>query len=248
MTATISNGASFTATGANLASTSAPSTLGLGGGTLTFPTGGAEQSIGVHWSGYGGSGLTNVTGADGVLLNSYWNNVGTNWYSGSASNLLNGSGGTTTAAVNCQGPSGDGTYWYAYNSQYAIANGGNVDNVIVGPGGGDGNLASAITGIPYANYEIIAYANDTNGAANMNMWLDGNPANSNTTNAPRAGTNVYFSATVNSTSAACLPRSFRLATLRSGPTRLAITRSGPALPDRARRYGCRTTAGMATSA
>ena len=72
-----------------------------------------------------------------------------------------------------------------------------MDNVIVGPGGGDGDLASAITGIPYANYEIIAYANDTSGAANMNMWLDGNPASSNSTNAPRAGTNVYFGATVN---------------------------------------------------
>ena len=195
--ATISNGASFTATGANLASTSTPSTLGLGGGTLTFPAGGASQSIAVHWSGYGGANLTNVTGADGVVLNSYWNNVGTNWYSGNASNLVNSTGGITTAAVNCQGPNGAGTYWYAYNAQYAIANGGNVDNVIVGPGGGDGDLASAITGIPYANYEIIAYANDTNGAANMNMWLDGNPASSNSTNAPRAGTNVYFGATVN---------------------------------------------------
>ncbi len=197
VTATISNGASFTAAGANLASTSTPSTLGLGGGTLTFPTGGAQQSIAVHWSGYGGGNLTNVTGADGVVPNSNWNNVGTNWYSGNASSLVNGTGGTTTAAVNCQGPSGAGTYWYAYNSQYAIANGGNVDNVIVGPGGGDGDLASAITGIPYANYEIIAYANDTNGAANMNMWLDGNPASSNSINAPRTGTNVYFGATVN---------------------------------------------------
>ncbi len=67
----------------------------------------------------------------------------------------------------------------------------------MGPGGGNGDLASAITGIPYSSYEIIAYANDTNGAANMNMWLDGNPASSNSTNAPRAGTNVYFAATVN---------------------------------------------------
>src|SRR5208337_35675 len=113
--ATISNGASFTATGANLASTSTPSTLGLGSGTLTFPAGGASQSIAVHWSGYGGANLTNVTGADGVVLNSYWNNVGTNWYSGNASNLVNSTGGTTTAAVNCQGPSGAGTYWYVYN-------------------------------------------------------------------------------------------------------------------------------------
>ena len=65
--ATISNGASFTAAVLNLASTSTPSTLGLGGGTLTFPTGGAQQSIAVHWSGYGGGNLTNVTGADGVV-------------------------------------------------------------------------------------------------------------------------------------------------------------------------------------
>ena len=120
-------------------------------------------------------------------LNSNWNNVGTNWYSGSASNLVNGSGGTTTAAVNCQGPSGAGTYWQVIQlSSTRSANGGNVDNVIVGPGGGDGDLASAITGIPYSNYEIIAYANDTNGAANMNMWLDGNPASSNSINAPRS--------------------------------------------------------------
>ncbi len=41
--ATINNGASFTATGVNLASTSSPSTLGLGGGTLTFPTGAAAE-------------------------------------------------------------------------------------------------------------------------------------------------------------------------------------------------------------
>ncbi len=195
--ATISNGASFTATGTNLASTSTPSTLGLGGGTLTFPTGAVQQSIAVHWSGYAGANLTNVTGADGVVLNSHWNNVGTNWYSGSAGNLVNGSGGTTTAAVNSQGPSGAGTYWQVYNSAYAIANGGKVDNVAVGPGGGNGDIASAITGIPYANYEIIAYANDTNGGASMNMWLDGNPASSNSTNAPRGGTNVYFGATVN---------------------------------------------------
>ena len=195
--ATISNGSSFTAAGVNLASTSTPSTLGLGGGTLTFPTGGAQQSIAVHWSGYGGSNLTSVSGADGVVLNSHWNNVGTNWYSGSAANLVNGAGGATTAAVNSQGPAGAGTYWQVYNSGYALANGGNVDNVIVGPGGGDGDLASAITGIPYSSYEIIAYANDTSGAANMNMWLDGNPAISNSANAPRAGTNVYFGATVN---------------------------------------------------
>jgi autotransporter-associated beta strand protein len=194
--ATISSGNSFTATGANLASTTNPSTLSLGGGTLTFPTGSTSQSVAVHWSGYGGANFTNVTGADGVVSNSHWNNVGTNWYSGNASSLLNGSGGTTTAAVNCQGPSGAGTYWQVYGSGNAIANGGKVDNVVVGPGGGNGDIASAITGIPYSNYEIIAYANDTNGGANMNMWLDGNPASSGSANAPRAGTNVYFSATV----------------------------------------------------
>ena len=198
MTATISNGSSFTATGINLASTSSPSTLGLGGGTLTFPTGGAQQSIAVHWSGYAGANLTNVTGADGVVLNSHWNNVGTNWYSGSAGSLVNGTGGTTAVAVNSQGPSGAGTYWLVYNSAYAIANGGKVDNVAVGPGGGNGDIASAITGIPYSSYEIIAYANDTNGGADMNMWLDGNPASSNSTTPPRSGTNVYFGSTVNS--------------------------------------------------
>ena len=176
-------------------------TIILNGGTLATPAP-QPQNIAVHWSGYAGGNLTPVTGPDGVVLNSNWNNVGTNWFTGNASNLVASTGGTTTAAVNNQGPTGAGTCWAVYNSAYAIANGGNVDNVLVGPGGGlnavAAPMASTITGIPYASYEIIAYANNTNGGSYLNMWLDSSPGtSSSSTNAPLPGTSVYFGATVN---------------------------------------------------
>ena len=57
-------------------------------------------------------------------------------------------------------------------------------------------IANAITGIPYSNYEIIAYANDTNGGAKMNMWWTAAPPAAMPRTRP-PGTNVYFGATVN---------------------------------------------------
>ena len=189
LSATISNGASFTATGANLADTSTPSTLGLSGGTLTFPTGAVSQTIGVHWAGYGNNTTTPVTGTDGVVPQSHWTNVAANWYSGSASNLVNGSGTATTVAVTAAG-NGAGTYW----SSPSPAAG--VDNLVWGPGGGNGAIMNAITGIPYFNYEIIAYLNDYQAAGSQfTVWLDGNAASSNQSNAPLAGSRYYYGAT-----------------------------------------------------
>ncbi len=189
LSAIISNGASFTATGANLANTSTPSTLGLSGGTLTFPTGAASQTIGVHWAGYGNNTTTPVSGADGVVSQSHWTNVATNWYAGSASNLVNGSGTATTAAVTAAG-NGAGTYWWSPSPATG------VDNLVWGPGGGNGAIMNAITGIPYSNYEIIAYLNDYQAAGSQfSVWLDGNVASSNPSNAAVAGSRYYYGAT-----------------------------------------------------
>ena len=63
-------------------------------------------------------------------------------------------------------------------------------------GGSSGAIPNAITGIPYANYEIIAYLNNYNNAGGAySVWLDGNPASSNPTNAPIAGSRYYYGAT-----------------------------------------------------
>ena len=192
LSAALSNGTSFTATGANLANTSIPSTLGLSGGTLTFPTGSSSQSIGVHWAGYEHNTTTPVTGTDGVVPQSHWTNVNAGWYSGSASNLVNGGGTSTTVAVTAAGNAGNGagTYW---SSPLPAAG---VDNLLWGPGGGYGAIMNAITGIPYFNYEIIAYLNDYQAAGSQfTVWLDGNAASSNQSNAPLAGSRYYYGAT-----------------------------------------------------
>jgi autotransporter-associated beta strand protein len=191
LSATLSNGTYFTATGANLASTSTPSTLGLRGGTLTFPTGATSQSIGVHWAGYGDNTTTPVTGTDGVVPQGHWTNLAAGWYSGGASNLVNNSGSATTAAVTCAG-NGAGTCWW----RSSIAPG--VDNLVLGPGGGSGAIMNAITGIPFLNYEIIAYVNDYQAAGSQfAVWLDGSPSSSSPTNAPLAGSRYYYGATYN---------------------------------------------------
>ena len=194
--ATISNGSSFTAAGANLANIATPSTLGLSGGTLTFPTGAAPQSIGVHWSSYAGSFSSTISGTDGYVPQSHWTNLAANWYSGGASNLVNSSGSATAVAVTSNLPTSNGTYWYALGHQAG------VDNLLVGPGGGNGSgggsgaIPNAITGIPYASYEIIAYLNNYNNAGGAySVWLDGNPASSSPTYTPAAGSRYYYGAT-----------------------------------------------------
>jgi autotransporter-associated beta strand protein len=189
-TATISNGSSFTATGVNLANISTPSTLGLSGGTLAFSTGSTPQSIGVHWSSYAGSFSSTITGTDGYVPQGDWTNLTANWYSGGASNLINSSGSATSTAVTCNLPASNGTYWYALGHQAG------VDNLLVGPGGGNGAIPNAITGIPYSSYEIIAYLNNYNNAGGAySVWLDGNPASSGPTNSPVAGSRYYYGAT-----------------------------------------------------
>jgi len=184
--ATLTNGTSFTATGANLASPSVPSTLGFGGGTLTLAS--PQQMIGVHWSDYGGNNPSPITGTDGVIPQGNWNNVSANWYSGGASNLIDNRGATTTAAVGNQA-TGSGTYWAADGPVAGLS------NLLVGPRGGNGPMANVITGIPYANYEIIAYVNEPY-AANISTWLDSVPSTPNATDPPATGTQYYFSPTL----------------------------------------------------
>jgi autotransporter-associated beta strand protein len=187
-TATISSGNSFTATGANLANISTPSTLGLSGGTLTFPTASASQSIGVHWSGYYNN-ITPVIGTDGVVPQSNWTNLSSGWYTGGASNLINSTGSATSVAVTAAG-NGAGTYWQTAGTAAG------VDNLVLGPGGGDGAVMNAVTGISFSNYEIIAYVNDYQQAGSQYaVWLDGNPASSNPSNAPITGSRYYYGAT-----------------------------------------------------
>ena len=200
-TVTLSNGTSFTATGANLADTTMPSTLSFGGGKMTItPT---EPSIGVHWSGYANNTFSPVTGVDGVVPQGNWTNVGTNWYAGgglgSASNLIDNSGSPSTVAVTSTSITSNGTYWKASGPAAGVS------NLLVGPGGGNGGgngsvtstaIPNIITGIPYANYEIIAYVNNTDYAGQgFSVWLDSNPASSSGTNAAVAGSQYYYSST-----------------------------------------------------
>jgi fibronectin-binding autotransporter adhesin len=201
-TVLLSNGTSFTAKGANLANVSTPSTLSFGGGKLTIAP--AEPSIGLHWSGYYGNATSPLTGTDGVMPQSNWTNVGANWYAGggygSASNLIDSTGAATTAAVTTTLPTSNGSYWGANGPAAGIS------NLLEGPGGGNGGQYSAITsgaipnvitGIPYTNYEIIAYVNALYGAEQYSVWLDSNPAGSNPLNAPVSGSQYYYGATTN---------------------------------------------------
>jgi autotransporter-associated beta strand protein len=76
-----------------------------------------------------------------------------------------------STATNC------GSYWYdgAYTS---------ADPLLNGPWGGNGPITNAITGIPYPSYEIIAYLNPPYGYGTDTVWLDSNPAASNSANPP----------------------------------------------------------------
>jgi hypothetical protein len=105
------------------------------------------QSIAVHYSDYAGSGYSGIVGTDGVVPNGYWTNVSVNWFSGSASNLVDSTDAVTTAATNVNnGVTGGGTYWWVNGPA------GGVDNLLEGPWGGDGGggaeaIPSVITGI-----------------------------------------------------------------------------------------------------
>ncbi len=154
------------------------------------------QSIAVHLSDYAGNGYSGITAGtpDGIQLpdsswNANWTNVSVNWFSGGASNLQDNTGTPTTAAVSVVANS-CGTYWWVNGPSAG------VDNLLEGPWGGVSGGAEAIpdviTGIPYANYEIIAYANPPY-TGNHDIWLDSNPASSNAYNTPVAGSQYYFS-------------------------------------------------------
>jgi autotransporter-associated beta strand protein len=197
-TASLAGGTSFTAAGANLASILTPSTLGLGGGTLKIAVPSTPQSIAVHWSDYGGSGYSGITGTDGLVPQSNWTNVSAGWYTGGASSLVNNSGSATTAAVTSTLPSTAGTYWDVLGPTAG------VDNLLCGPGGGKGGenggaigaIPNAITGIPYSSYEIIGYLNSyQSDSGEYSVWLDGNPASPNPSNGPLAGSRYYYSPT-----------------------------------------------------
>ncbi len=197
-TVTLSNGTFFTATGPNLANVSTPSTLGLSGGTLKLAIASTPQSIAVHWSDYGGSGYSGITGSDGVVPQSNWTNVSADWYSGGATSLINNSGSATTAAVTCTLPATAGTYWSALGPTAGI------DNLLCGPGGGNGGSTSgttgaipnAITGIPYSSYEIVGYLNSYQSAGgDYSVWLDSKPSGGSPTNAPATGSRYYYSPT-----------------------------------------------------
>ena len=221
-TATLSNGTLFTASGANLANPSTPSTLGIGGGTLKFAVPTTTQSIAVHWSGYGSSDYSGITGADGLVSQSNWTNVSPNWYSGSASNLISSTGYATSAAVTCTLPAAAGTYWSALGPTAG------VDNLLVGPGGGNGNqnggangaIPNAITGIPYSSYEIIGYLNSYESASgDYAVWLDGNSSNAKSTNMPASGSRYYYSPTwTNSTGFVLMTNNSNSSTYRAGNT------------------------------
>jgi autotransporter-associated beta strand protein len=197
-TATLNSGTSFTATGTNLANIAVPSTLGLNGCTLKFSIPSTPQSIAVHWSDYGGSGYSGITGSDGLVSQSNWTNVSANWYSGGASSLINNSGSATTAAVTCTLPVTAGTYWDV------LAPTTGVDNLLCGPGGGNGGgnsgttgaIPNVITGIPYSSYEIIGYLNSYQSASSdYSVWLDSKPSSSSPTNSAATGSRYYYSPT-----------------------------------------------------
>jgi hypothetical protein len=158
------------------------------------------QSIAVHWAGYYNNTSSPVTGTDGVVPNSHWTNLAAGWYSippGNYSTLVDSNGLATPAAVT-DTVAGGGTYW----GYYFGAN--PTENLLKGPGGGGPNgigpssaIPNVITGIPYANYEIIAYANNGFLSGPLQMWLDPNPAAPNPSDVP--ATSYYFSPTVATT-------------------------------------------------
>jgi len=147
------------------------------------------NSIAVHFSNYGGNGTSNITGSDGYVPVINWNNLGVNWFSGGGSNLVDNSATPTTAAVTVVAyPCG--TYWWVNGPA------GGVDNLLEGPWGGDGGggaeaIPAKITGIPYANYTLIAYTNPPY-AGDHAVWLDSNATASNAYNAPVAGSEYYY--------------------------------------------------------
>jgi autotransporter-associated beta strand protein len=192
--ATISNGNSFAVTGANLANTTVPSKLSLGGGTLTLAL---PQSVGVHWSGYQGGFLSPVTGTDGVVPQDNWNNVQGAYFGASFSNLTNCSGATTAVGVSLG--SNDMGASFPWGGTGPVPG---VSNLLVGCWGNNGGTANAnaranvISGISYSNYEIIAYVNNPYGS-NATTWLDGTPNNPNAANTPLPGSQYYYTPTSN---------------------------------------------------
>lgn len=148
----------------------------------------------MHWSSYQGNGDSSITGTDGVAPAAHWNNVTAGWDWGGATGLLDDTGWATTAAVTCVSHP-DGTHWWVTGPTAGL------DNLLVGPWGGDGGyganaIPNKITNIPYATYDIIAYANPPY-AGNHTLWVDSNPTASNPTNAPVAGSQYWFSQTGN---------------------------------------------------
>ena len=139
----------------------------------------ALGNVAVHWTGYYQLETTDVTGTAGVVPNSHWTNIEAGYYvnppSNNYTNLVDSTGAATTAAVTSAVPN-TGTYYQYYFG--ATPN----NNVLKGPGGGQGGgtgsfiVANAITGIPYANYNIIAYINGAN-TGNSQVWLTSAPNN-----------------------------------------------------------------------
>jgi hypothetical protein len=202
-------GAAFTVTGTNIANDGNPRIMTLTGGTLK--AGGNPNSIAVHWSNYDNynvnnvpvnyktpQGVSNITGIDGVVPQSSWTNIGTKWYGvdDPNTNLVDNKGVPTTAAVGVVA-TGGGTHWWVTGPTAGLS------NLLVGPWGGDGSgtgagsaIPNVITGIPssYSTYKIIAYANPPY-PGQHDVWLDSNPASSNSANPPVAGSLYWFSQT-----------------------------------------------------
>jgi fibronectin-binding autotransporter adhesin len=174
---------------------------------IVLAAGAQAQSIAVHWAGYGGSGGTLATPIspgtpDGIQLpdasyNSNWTNALANWYQyGTTYTSLQDSTSAATTAVltSYAANSNCGSYWATAGS----ASG--TDNLLLGPGGGNGGggggspIPNVITGIPYTDYEIIAYVNGLYGG-NQAIWLDSTPGTSNSVNAPVSGSRYYFAQT-----------------------------------------------------
>jgi hypothetical protein len=170
----------------------------VGVGMLGMPALAAPgDSIGVHWSYYNGydkgvsspQGISDVTGTDGVVPQSNWNNIGTKWANVDSpnTNLLDNNGAITTAAATVAA-TGAGSPWWVTGPTAGL------DNLLVGPWGGDAAIPNVITGIPYTTYEIIAYLNPPYAGAHS-VWLDSNPTSSDAANAPVAGSEYWFSGT-----------------------------------------------------
>jgi len=151
ITATLTGGASFTATGSSLSDNTAARTLTLSGGTLSLVAPVGSGSIGIQFQG-GGTAIGSAS--NGVVSMTNWNTFTGSSLGAQSGSLKNSSGATGVATLSSF--SAPGTY--QTGSSIPLLNGYLDDYAI------PGSEAVTVTNIPYATYSVYAYfGSDGNG-------------------------------------------------------------------------------------